>query len=272
MALKGKTRVVAQVDWRKRELFSVEERASGDLTIITRHEALHERNGNRDDLVWIIADRFSVHRSPMSTLDATTITHTRKTSDGRTLSSAALIKDSRSSLLWPAYAIRTADLRNARYDFDTSERDRTIVLTEYHPELATLAFVVWICNIDRSFADWSECQSKATEVCFTHFKIVIFHTFFHAPTLDISDRALISTAPRRADGIPMTAGLPEPGQSYSSDQVPAVLMELYKGMVDRFVDRISTTLDPNDPRFAAVKRMINWMSATPPMTVDQLFS
>jgi hypothetical protein len=154
----GKTRVTVEIGGIARELFSIEERKSGDLMLFLKASAaIAIADGAEHEDV--AEQRFSVHVSPKS--QGHTIKQTLRTRLGQTTTSAfvlpvgssarspaGLVLPDRRRFCWPVYMARPPRLDSGRYDSTPKPADRNIALEPFDPSIASLVYMVAATSTD----------------------------------------------------------------------------------------------------------------------------
>jgi hypothetical protein len=167
-----------------RAIFSIQQRASGDLTVVIRHGAFYT-NGktfqpNPADAV--VEQRLSIHRSTQSKSDINSIVYTKRFRDGRkrrTLNyTSALKRDNSFSLL---FSQRCQDLRAAIFDMKKSS-EKPVSLGSYNPQFFQLIFSIYAGRKERNFTTASEPDLRFLQVPIGLFNIVVVWSFVSLPS------------------------------------------------------------------------------------------
>lgn len=212
---KPKTRVVVNYENADRLLFSIRENGDKSLTVVRKTPMNHEdpTEGN----IVIAHDKFSIHVSPES--PGTTITRKVLLANGRTISSAQFINDSKSSLFCLMYSALSPELGGTRYVAKPRPRDATVRVGAFHRhDMATLIYHIVVCDLEQTIPS-TPGHSIAT-IPFTRWKVGVLSCFLNLPATPFGREATPTTRPPKVDGVddPQYAGLLE---SHGRDSMPA---------------------------------------------------
>jgi hypothetical protein len=171
----------ASIKGKPRLLLSIQERASGDLTIIVKHSIFRTATtfAKAADDDSIIEERYSIHRSLESaTINA--IKYTQVLKNGRrhvvrNYTEAMKEPNNRFSLV---FMRRAGDVSHERYLFSLTKGQRVINLGEYDPEHFQPVFALFVSRQGRSLADLGNTDINVVRVeGFKHFNITMLAQF-----------------------------------------------------------------------------------------------
>lgn len=206
----AKTRIVVELDGILRELFSIDERKSGDLAIYVKSSAeIDVKDG--DDHQEVAEQRFSVHVSPKSR--GHTIKQTLRTSLGNTTTSALVlpVKASRKSdfglllpdqifFCWPVFAFRPPRLDTGRYDSKPKTADRIINLGSFNPSRANLIYMVVATSTNVETIPNSRGRTLIESIKFKHFNLHVVYGYSLAPSMPAGDFLTFATSAQLGRG------------------------------------------------------------------------
>jgi len=166
------------VEGTPRLLFSIQERASGDLTIVIKQSKFatdyEGAPSTEDDTV--IEDRFSVHRSQQSA-ENNVVKYTRILKDGRCLYNMHFTKAIKKNGLFANLFLRRAgNLVDPRYAIDRVGTN-SISIGRFDPPYFQPVFMVLVGPVDKEFKQTSDFGVNFTQTRFKHFSIVILWQF-----------------------------------------------------------------------------------------------
>jgi hypothetical protein len=195
----SKTRFVARVEGSDRLLFSVQERASGDLTIIRRAEKLISYpQTDYQTFFEVAAQRLSIHRSLKSSAEGTTFKRTTTLANGSSVNDAAFIKGSRHNLLWPAWAAFCPDMSIGAYEFSVRTNDRIVRISENLPQSSTLIYHVFITEAGHAPVHL-EVASRFV-AAFKYFDVVVYANYLNLPYDERGATISLPTSEPSVDG------------------------------------------------------------------------
>jgi hypothetical protein len=181
----------ATVEGTPRLLFSIQERASGDLTIVMKHSkfATDYEGAPSDDSDTVTEEGLSVHRS-LQSAENNVVKYTRVLKDGRCLYNMHFTKAIKKNGLFASVFLRRAgNLLDSRYTIDPA-RGNLISIGRFDPPYFQSVFMVLVGPADISFNPTSDRGINFTQVRFEHFSIVILWQFLMLDS-EASSRTLI---------------------------------------------------------------------------------
>jgi hypothetical protein len=218
MGSRAKTRFIVEYDGQLRQLFSIEEQPSGDLTIPIKHE---EQHGLPADLQDIREQRLSVHCSPGS--PGTTIKRHNVLANLTAITNAAFIRDSKETLLAALWTKAGPELIE-RYALRAKRKDRLINIGQFRKEhLCTLIYTVLVGEPKKL---WPLIQGSTLHVAeFRRFSIAVYSTYMNWPGAGLSITYMLGTSPQRVNGV-------SEGPEVSDGAASLILAELDKVLLD----------------------------------------
>lgn len=231
----GKTRVTVEIDGVARELFSVEERKTGDLMIFLKSSmAISTSTGAAHEE--IVEQRFSVHVSPRSR--GHTIKQTLKTVAGtattsalvlpvgvRPVSPVGLLLDRHAQFCWPIFMARPPQLDGGRYDSAPKPADRQLSLGAFNPGLANLVYMVVVTSTDVGTLPTVRGRTKVETMRFQRFNLHVMNGYSLAPSAPTGEFLTYATSPQ-LNGEERPSGESTPESSY---RLPAIEGEFFRG-------------------------------------------
>lgn len=194
-----KVRFAARVDGDLRELFSVDEKASGDLTIIRRAEAYEFQSLEETERAKVLTHRISVHRSQRSAAGGTTLIYTMINDKDVTERGASFIKNSsKDRLIWPVYSTLCPELRHERYTPSTGKTKQIVELAQDIPPDRSFMYHVFVASLKVDLPEILFCTRHA--VRFKHFQVVVYANHFNFPPTAVGIHASILTSDRTLNG------------------------------------------------------------------------
>lgn len=172
-----------------RKLFTVQERTSGDLTLIVKHTEF--AGTGQQDHRRIVNEHFSIHRTPSSPrLNA--IKHSKVLKDGsvgvtRNFTSA-LKENGRFAVV---FIRRAGSMINSRYDLSGNEKT-VVSLDRYDPEFFQPIYAILISTPVKTFGLPPIGMNKR-EYAFTHFNLAVLWRYMALPGGDTVDDATPKT-------------------------------------------------------------------------------
>lgn len=185
----------ASADGKERVLFSIQERASGDLTLILKHAEwdIPQQGDAPTDEDRLIEERFSVHRSPNSqTVNAIKYTKIRKDGTrGITRHYSRAIKIS--NQFAPLLIRRSGNMAAPRYDMPN--RSKFYSLGPFTTEHAQPIYMVLVGPpfLRFSFPYMGGHNINMMQVPFTHFTIVVIWQFLFFAGAESSSALIFKT-------------------------------------------------------------------------------
>jgi hypothetical protein len=166
------------IQGKQRLLFSIQERAAGDLTIVIKQSKFSTKAelAQTDENAAVIEERYSIHRSPESE-DINVIKWTEVLKNGRvrnTRNYTQAIK--RYGLFAVVFIRRAGDLSDSRYVVNSS-RGRIVSLGEYDPVHFQPVFLLLAGAASREFEPPLDTGINCTQVRFKYFRIVLLWQF-----------------------------------------------------------------------------------------------
>lgn len=168
----------ATVEGTSRLLFSVQERASGDLTIILKQSkfATDYEGAPSNESDTIVQERISVHRS-LQSAEHNAVKYTRILKDGRCLYNLHFTKAIKKNDLFCNLLLRRAgNLLDPRYLIDRVRGD-SISIGRFDPPHFQPVFMVLVGPANKEFKPTSDFGVNFTQTRFEHFSIVILWQF-----------------------------------------------------------------------------------------------
>lgn len=162
----------------ERALFSVQERASGDLTLIVKHSLFHntEEGSKASEADLVNEERFSIHQSGNSE-KVNVIKYTKVMRDGRVqttrnYSEALKLKNQFSGI----FVRRSGDMSHDRYRVYPN-KGTIYSLGKYDPEYFQPVVIVLAGRSDRHFGVTSPENKNVMQVRFQKFSLTIIWQF-----------------------------------------------------------------------------------------------
>jgi hypothetical protein len=195
--------VLARINNEVRQLFSIHERASGDLTIILKRGLRAETVGGNDKGT-IQQRKIPVHRSPMSNTHNVVYTEIAGGSLTRAYSQFSPNKSYGNGIIWPVFAFRSTILPEDAYRPKVRPLDRTINIG--NTPSSQWSLVVMIVVRDASMQLSKHWSFNHTTVSFSCFLIDVLWTYLKVPTTALGDYLFFATKQPLVDGR-MQAGI-----------------------------------------------------------------
>jgi hypothetical protein len=152
-----------------RKLFTVEERASGDLTVIVKHTEFHGEGQLEDQR--IVAEHFSVHRT-LKNPSLNAIKHTQVLKSGAVNEtrnySSAVKSGTRFAVI---FIRRTGGMVNERYDVPANAKE-VVSLGRYDPEYLQPIYALLISAPEKRFSLPPKGMNRR-DYTFAHFKVTV---------------------------------------------------------------------------------------------------
>jgi hypothetical protein len=175
-----------EVDGRPRKLFAIQQRASGDLTIIIKSARFLAEHGtyhvpNTTDAA-IKVRRISIHRSPKSQTNISAIKFTSVRADGRVDIFRHYTRAARRRHVFaPLYLHRCSDLKDPRYIVD-GEADPKFSLGAYNPEHFQLIYQIFVGSALSEFRTYSKPDLNLIQIALGEFRVVVAWCFASGPS------------------------------------------------------------------------------------------
>ncbi|MET3911101.1 hypothetical protein ABID59_005463 [Bradyrhizobium sp. S3.3.6] len=226
MGSEPKTRVVVGYEGVDRALFSVRQnRNSGDLTILMQNARNFEDEEAGSKNIEIRRHKLSIHGSPNSA--GTTITREFCLADGRRITSAQFIKDSKESLFCLVYSMLLPDLGEAHYLSKPRARDSLARIGQFNrADMASLIYHIVVANHDVLMP--FVLGHSILVLDFDRWKIGIYSTYVNFPADVFGHFNVPLTRPSATNGVP-NSGFPaefassDGGESLPGDQLSGTL-------------------------------------------------
>jgi hypothetical protein len=175
-----------EVDGKPRKLFAIQQRASGDLTIIIKHGVHATEDGTYHVPNTVGAKikerRISIHRSIKSPTNINAIKITTVRADGRVAIFRHYTKATRRRHAFaPLYLERCSDLSDTRYIVE-GEIDSRLSLGAYDPKHFQLIYKVFVGSGLSEFRAYGKYDINLIQVALGDFRIVIMWCFASGPS------------------------------------------------------------------------------------------
>lgn len=194
-----KLRFAAQIERKLRELFAVEEKANGDITVIKRGEKYHFNSEANAVPQRLITHRMSIHRSQQSVIGGTTIIHTVEKEDGTRERGASFIKRHKNQLIWPLYSTLFPDMTDDHYNISSGRTKRIIEIGRHNPKYSCLIYHVFVASNKVIMPDIHFAQLKTER--FRYFQLATYVTYYNFPTTTFGFNAAMFTSERTIDKV-----------------------------------------------------------------------
>jgi hypothetical protein len=174
-----------------RLLFSIQERASGDLTIVVKHSLFStaEEGGPSTEMDTVIEERYSVHLSPESSL-VNAIKYTRILKDGRRMITRNYTEAIKLNNCFTGIFIRRpGDVSEERSTFNRT-KGVVVSLGDYDPMYFQPVYFVLLGPKDRQFVIPFRTKINTIQTRFKNFTIIVLWQFL-AFTGETTSRTLI---------------------------------------------------------------------------------
>lgn len=197
MTTKSQTRITLTIDGTERNIFSIHERASGDLLLTFKNSTplLHNDGSQRH----IQEQHWSVHQSTAT--DGTTIKHTLLADSNYRADSATFIHNTTERLLWPIFFQRIPDLRQSQYQPYKREKDSIVNIGSYNPNLCNPVIAVIVSYPNNLSINYLNMLGSVTCICFHKFQIIIVRAVINAPSMTSTDFSHPATTSVRINNI-----------------------------------------------------------------------
>lgn len=197
--VKRATPFVVVSNGKYRQIFSIVEKPSGELTVILRGgesvaDGMHPTSPSVLNEL-----RISIHLSKDSAKNGRTIKETVTIDGGTTKTSAAFIKDSSEDLLWPVKSLLCPDLDDPRYDISKKINSPVIICENYPKKSCSLMVHIVVCAKNRPEPHFVD--RLLTVVPFAKFNILLYTSFLNVPTTRFGSMANMPTSPPRINDI-----------------------------------------------------------------------
>ncbi|WP_426406898.1 hypothetical protein [Bradyrhizobium ganzhouense] len=219
MGSEPKNRVVVGYEGIDRALFSVRQnRNSGDLTVLMQNSRNFEDEAAGSKNIQILRHKLSIHGSPNSS--GTTITREFCLADGRRITSAQFIRESKVSLFCLVYSMLLPDLGETHYLSKPRARDPIARIGQFsRADMATLIYHMVVANHDVLMPFVPGYSIKVLD--FIKWKIGIYSTYVNFPADMFGHFNVPLTRPSETNGVP-NPGFPEEfADSQGAESLPA---------------------------------------------------
>jgi hypothetical protein len=234
----------------QRLLFRVEERASGDLTIIIKNTIFSYSGLRATDNDRIREQRCSVHCSPQSpntnVIKLTTIMRDGRASYSRNYTQALKRKGQFAGI----FIRRVADLSDPRYAVKANPN--VISLGDYDPTAFHPVFMVFVGDVDRDFSLPGFENVNFLEIIFTRFRLIVLWQFL-AIDCDGKTAGMLTLATYTPEEINAAAPHERPRMinmldGFSPDMALYAFHQLKGRLADELIDatqRVHCDLNPS---------------------------
>jgi hypothetical protein len=175
----ARTRFTIRTQEQISELFSIRERASGDLIIIPKHATEFEENSISGIVSNIVEDRVSIHVSPNSTSNLFIFHSSLTNKISRSIYTTVSPRHGR--LVWPLAFYATSDLSSPTFKCNFKPNDHKIDLGFYNPHTAMLCYFIVISHKSQDIMSFRDFNTAAVD--FSYFRITLFWTFSKTKSL-----------------------------------------------------------------------------------------
>lgn len=232
-----------------REIFSIGEGSTGDLSISLRGT----------DTLWMgdeigrtgrpVEDRISIHRSLNSLLQGTTITRTVAFEDKTILKFSSFVKNSRKRFLWHVLSMTCPSLAISRYDPSTGETKKVIRLREETPKDSTLICHLFVANKGRDYPHKEAAMVNCVD--YSNFRVLVYTNFVSIPLCHITAQVHIPTTTLKINGEKSSVNLEFYNQTY-----PGGAVNLEDSDIERLIQTLNSMLYDR-----LVPRIVDWISS-----------
>lgn len=227
-----------------RLIFSVQERASGDLTIRIKPTVFHDKvlpDGSIQK-VKTIEQHYSVHRSTRSDINALKLTSLLEDGDiEETRNYTKAIKQN--NKFAGLFIRRTGDMKHDRYSFSPT-KGTVVSLGQYHPTYFQPTFFVFVGPRDREFKMPDDSNINIVQQKFEHFNLVVLWQFFALngeasaasltlrtfPAEDLAKASHVRTNTRMVDGFDEAAAI---------EAFHVLKNQMAQSMIDQYVSGLT---------------------------------
>lgn len=278
-----KQRVVLPLGGVRRELFSVEERSSGDLGLYLKYGREFDL-AEEDNHDAILEHRFSVHVSPKS--PGHTIKQTLRSERGARTTSALILprRGARARpsgiiippsdiFCWPLFAMRTSDLSAPRYESHPKLQDRLVELPSYDPSRLSLIYMLVATSKDVDVLATTRGRFDQKLMEFKRFNIHVLFGFSLVPSLTNSDMLTFATSEEQ---LGPTTAAPQSGARRSLDElkVEGAFFYALRRFTDLYAQRARRAMEAaSDPEAEPISVFLatraNTCVATPPVDLQE---
>lgn len=195
-----RTRFTVLLNEEHRALFSVEERADGDLIVfISSEDYFSDISSDRpvSEADRYAENRVSVHRSKIS--DGRTVKHTMRTISGATHKTYSFIRNSKNNLCWPIFSRSVPSLAAPQYNHRPKKKDTSVSLGFLDENFSTFIYHVLVMSLNRDPPVFLESRMKYHD--FRFFRLVIYSNYVNLPTWNVACVAVTGTLPQMINNI-----------------------------------------------------------------------
>ncbi len=256
MSKQPKTRIIVSYEGKDRELFSVQELASGDLIIVARHEENFEdvRTGERSKMA---LERMTVHYSPES--DGTTFMRHVILESGEKRTGSAFIRNSKNRLFAQLWSKLCPEL-NDRHVRRPRPRDTACCIGEFHRrDMTTLIYTVMISDSGTRAPD--NCNNTLTSIPFSRFNVSIYSSYLNIPANTYCANVMRTSSAEWIGGKPISTERNNGLAVVREDQLPAFLLDCQNRLTATVKQRRARTAPPDIAE--AIARYPTWFHPTP---------
>ena len=193
-----------------RELFSVQERKSGDLLIFLKFAGMYEHvDGNK---IAVSGQRYSVHCSPNS--EGRTVKHTLDFSGNGKIDSAQFYLPGFDGFTALLFGKTVQNLAPKKYLLMKNNNDKIIKLCQFDIGIMTMFYFIIITDIDYEIKNYNS-KMNVKILQFSKFNLVVLSGFFPVPALPEADIMHLCTSIPRFDPNDAPLYLEPPNPSFS---------------------------------------------------------
>lgn len=238
----AKTRIVIRAGKDEIELFSLRERADGDLVILGNLTAEVEPVPG-EGYVPVSQNRFSIHTS--EDLLGFTIKHTLTLSDGQTISSASFIRSLNKQLTWIVLGKRYP-LHSSKSVVEPKKNDRVFCINSYNPETHSLLLFLSVTAAGQNMK-FSQRNINYSQIGFRRFIVHFAHFFIPCPAFHQGEEVVTNTTPIRINGVSGEGPRYENRGSMTQEQLDAVMQVTLEQLSEAFVNKVLAFADDQGP-------------------------
>jgi hypothetical protein len=203
------TAFVIEAAGRPRKLFTVQERGSGDLTLILRSRVGYAELGTKPgpENPTFVEHRYSIHVSPNSTQGINTIKRTARFSNDQKLRHFTFTKSLKTENSFvPLFFNRCLTLVSPTFAV-AGNKDQLHSIGSYNPLANTLIFGVYVSKIGSIF-NLGDGTGNNISKDFRNFSLQILWSFRRVPSVNWGSMINYGTEPRE-----LYSGEPSPAES-----------------------------------------------------------
>ncbi|EHR03676.1 hypothetical protein [Bradyrhizobium sp. WSM471] len=262
-----KTRFIARYDGVDRELLAAQETSDGSVMLFSRSETNHEDGGAN---VPISFERYSLH--PSDSAPGTTIKRSTKLADGRLITSAAFIENSKGFLLWNVYARRCARLDQPRYTANPKPRDKLIRIADpfTHMDTSSPVYFVFAALPVHTFEFTPGFRLQTAQ--FTRFQLAVYSTYMNVPAIRAADIFIPATSQQHIrhpdDAAPIVKPVTGGSENFDTGQLATYLLEISQRLGLKLTERIERMSIPPELKQALWDHPL-WFNAIPRVATNR---